>query len=330
MSGDVLSMKILLIGPGQGIPIPCTGHGAVEHLIYEYYKELSSLGHEVQFTNAPNLGEIIQTVNNGNFDVVHLHYDCFYTILPCLKAKLVINSSHYPYINMPDRFIYDNYQPIFKWMVENSQEYPIAAISDKDREIYLKNNVRPQDVFVIKNGASHQDFTFTENASKPDRSIYLGKIEPRKGQCLVLDNLSIDFVGRGHLQHPNFLGELPDDWKFNHLTDYANIVLLSYGENASPLVLKEAMMCGLGIVCSEEASSELPYDMPWINVLSRKYIESQPDLSIIIDNNRKQAIKYRKEIRKYAIENWSWKDLIKTYEMNLKKILENRSKLSKN
>ena len=60
-------MKIALIGPGI-MPIPPPGWGAVEILIWDYYKELTTQGHQVEIINTKNTNEIITQVNSGKFD----------------------------------------------------------------------------------------------------------------------------------------------------------------------------------------------------------------------------------------------------------------------
>jgi hypothetical protein len=55
-------MKIALIGPGI-MPIPPTGWGAVEILIWDYYNELTRLGHIVTIINTKYIIEIINIVN---------------------------------------------------------------------------------------------------------------------------------------------------------------------------------------------------------------------------------------------------------------------------
>ena len=67
-------MRISIIGPGI-MPIPPTGWGAVEILIWDYYQELTKLGHEVQIVNTQNAQEIVNQVNSFNPDFVHLQYD---------------------------------------------------------------------------------------------------------------------------------------------------------------------------------------------------------------------------------------------------------------
>ena len=51
-------MKICLVGPGI-MPIPPTGWGAVESIIWECATDLGELGHEGEILNTPDKEEII-------------------------------------------------------------------------------------------------------------------------------------------------------------------------------------------------------------------------------------------------------------------------------
>ena len=55
-------MKIVLIGPGI-MPIPPTGWGAVEILVWDTKIALEKLGHEVLIINTKNGREIIDPVS---------------------------------------------------------------------------------------------------------------------------------------------------------------------------------------------------------------------------------------------------------------------------
>ena len=52
-------MKIALIGPGI-MPIPPTGWGGVEHLIWNYNNQLKKIGDEVVIINTKDLHEVIR------------------------------------------------------------------------------------------------------------------------------------------------------------------------------------------------------------------------------------------------------------------------------
>ena len=54
-------MKIALIGPGI-MPIPPPGWGAVEILIWDYYKELTAQGHEVVIINTNCIKCVSETI----------------------------------------------------------------------------------------------------------------------------------------------------------------------------------------------------------------------------------------------------------------------------
>jgi len=73
-------MKLALIGPGI-MPIPPTGWGAVESLIWDYALELDELGHEGTIVNTPDWDEIIKYLNEDSYEFAHLHYDVFHPIM---------------------------------------------------------------------------------------------------------------------------------------------------------------------------------------------------------------------------------------------------------
>ena len=62
-------MKITLVGPGL-MPIPPTGWGAVEILIWDQKLALEKLGHEVSIVNTPKPIEILQQLHEINPDFV--------------------------------------------------------------------------------------------------------------------------------------------------------------------------------------------------------------------------------------------------------------------
>ena len=47
----------------------------------EISKELEKIGDEVSIINTKNTSKIIEEVNSGNFDAVHLHYDQYANIM---------------------------------------------------------------------------------------------------------------------------------------------------------------------------------------------------------------------------------------------------------
>ena len=72
-------MKICIVGPGI-MPIPPTGWGAVEILIWDYKETLEKLGHEVVIINTRDQNQIVQLCNQHNPDFVHVQYDEFFQV----------------------------------------------------------------------------------------------------------------------------------------------------------------------------------------------------------------------------------------------------------
>lgn len=311
-------MKFCLIGPGID-EIPPRGHGAVESLIWEYAGALISLGHSVDIINSPDINEIIRSENSKEYDLTHLHYDVFHQILPYLKGKRILVSSHYPYIEQLQRHKHDSYYDTFKFMVENSHKFNIAAVSRKDMETFIANGVDPKDIFLILNGVNTKKFTCNISINSFSFSaICLGKIEPRKRQHLTHDIKSVYYIGRGPFEHKNYLGEISQEQKETTLTNFGAMVLLSDGENGTPLAIKEGMAAGLSIVISEFAASEIK-DQPFVDVISenmihdKDYIENRIKLSTFLN------IGLRQNIRQYCENHWSWNKLIGEYVKNASK-----------
>ena len=77
-------MKISIVGPGI-MPIPPTGWGAVEILIWDSKNALEKLGHEVQIVNTQSPVEILQQINSFRPDFVHVQYDDFIELCPYIQ-----------------------------------------------------------------------------------------------------------------------------------------------------------------------------------------------------------------------------------------------------
>ena len=284
-------MKIALVGPGI-IEIPPKGGGAVESLIWDYATELGELGHEGSIINTPDRDQIIRELTAEPFDYIHVHYDVFYDMMDlihekCPNAKLAI-SSHYPYIDQPDRHPHDGYYRIYKWLIQNDKYY-----------------------------------NFEENPGKPDWTLYLGKIEPRKRQHVYQCIYGIEFVG--HYTNttsfnPNlkdYLGEWSHQHKLQHVTDYGNMLLLSDGENGTPLVIKEALIAGLGVVVSKYAAHDLDKSLPFVTVIPDDKWNDIEYVSEELKRNREISVTMRKDIRQYGGDNFSWQVLVKKYVENI-------------
>ena len=145
----------------------------------------------------------------------------------------------------------------------------------------------------------------------------MAKIETRKGQYKYQSIPSIDFVGNYQDSDFNrsskqYLGEWTKQTLYSNLSHYGNLVLLSDGE-ADPLVVKEALLCGLGVVLSECCSSNLDLSKDYITVVPQDKLTDITFVNQAIETNRKISNQKRHEIRKYGLQVFSWNTIINKY-----------------
>lgn len=329
-------MKIAIVGPGI-MPIPPNGWGAVETLIDEYRIALEGIGWDVNVINTRNTDEIINLINEGMPDFVHIQYDEFIDIIPELNCKNIAITSHFGYINHVWK--YDEYRnSIYKKFCKIKKHY-IFCLSNEIKKQYLNDGVSEERLFVAINGVNVEKFRFADNPLYPEKSICLGKIDSRKKQGMLQSIVpSVDFVGNlceftgidsgFDPQRSNYLGEWTREKVYNHLTEYANLVLLSSGE-AHALVLMEALAAGLGLVVSEECTANLDLTKIFIDVIPNDKINDVEYLNSIIKKNRNISISMRDEIRKYS-EEFNWPNLIEKYSNNVINCLKKENSDEKN
>jgi len=310
-------MKLVIVGPGI-MPIPPTGWGAVESLIWDYKVFLDKYHPEIETTivNTENPNEIIATVNSISPDIVHIQYDCYAHLEPYFSCKKVLLTSHYGYLHK-DRVHSDDgyFSSIFNKFVVSSGL--LLCLSPEIAELYRQAGVSESRLYVQPNGANDEIFRYTDTPIYPERSIYLAKIDFRKRQHVYQNIENLYFAGncvdnQFNTTNPRYLGEWSKPQLYDSLSDYGNLVLLSDGE-AHPLVCCEALICGLGLVISEYATANLDLTKPFIDVIPRDKINDVLYVSEIIEENRKKSLSMRAEIRTYGLENFSWKVAVNNY-----------------
>lgn len=301
-------MRICLIANGW-LPIPPPAWGAIEILIWDMYVKLTQLGHNVRIINTHNTDEIIKQINEFNPDIVHLHWEAYFTLLDSVNCKKVIVTGHrseLPYVSNKEF---------------HSGNYTIVALTPQIRNIYISNGCDPNKLIVIPNAIDETLFQFNPICMYTNRSIYLGEISERKKQYKYTTIQSIYFAGKINCQKfkktDRYLGEWSKQTLYSFLTCFANMVLLSSAECHS-LAVCEALMCGLGVVVSEAAAGNLDRSKPWITVISNDKLDDISYVEDAIRENRKQSIIHRQDIRKYALNTFSWNvripELLATYK----------------
>ena len=308
-------MKIALIGPGI-MPIPPEGWGGVEHLIWNFHNQLKKDGDEVTIINTKDLHKIVNTINGGKFDAVHLHYDQYANIMPYIECDRKMITSHYPYLENPEpqyEFLYD--------LLKDSKSH-IVSLSDRIKDEFVRRGI--DDVSVLPCGIE-TDLYSLDDVVHTDRSIVVGKLEPRKRQAfLQKKGLNIDFIGNNadpsfDIDDPCYFGEQSKQDIMDNLTSYANMVLLSSGE-AHPFVCLEGMAAGLGLVLSEQSTANLDLSQPFITVIPDDKLEDISYLKDKIQENRTISISMRNEIREYCRTNFDWSSIIKQYKEIINKL----------
>jgi len=306
-------MKISIIGPGI-MPIPPTGWGAVEILIWDYYQELTKIGHEVQIVNTQNTSAIIEQVNSFKPDFVHLQYDDLYHVMDHIECHNKAATSHFGYLEVPHQLT-GSYNGIFRGFINGN--FKIFCLSEGIKQVYINGGADPSRLYVTPNGARSDLFSYYESPEFPDRSIYLAKITDRKKQYIYQNIESVYFAGnqedyRFDYTRSNYLGEWSKETLYKELSKYSNLILLSDGE-AHPLVCCEALISGLGLVVSEYASGNLDRSLPFIEIIPNDKLHDIEYVKERISINRNISNGMRKSIREYGLANFDWKNLIKKY-----------------
>ena len=303
-------MKIVLVGPGI-MPIPPTGWGAVEILIWDTKNALEKLGHKVKIINTKDGRQIIDQINEFRPHFVHVHYDEFIPIIPYIQYPCAI-TSHFGYLERPEMFNgYVNVLNAFTQIKPN-----VFCLSEGIKNVYrVMSGIKDEKLFVTPNGVDTSRFRTTDMPKYPNRSIYLAKIDYRKRQHMFQSIESLYFAGNN--ADPRFdvntryLGEWSKDRLYSNLTKFGNLILLSDGE-AHPLVCLEAFAAGLGVVVSEWAAANLDTSKGFITVIPESKISDIKFVESEIIKNRKYSVANRQEILDYAKE-FEWSRIVDEY-----------------
>jgi hypothetical protein len=76
------------------------------------------------------------------------------------------------------------------------------------------------------------------------------------------------------------------------------------------LAVKEALICGLGVVVSEQVSVELDASLNFIDVIPEDKIENLYYIKDVIEKNKEYSVKNRNEIRDYGIKTFGLANIL--------------------
>jgi glycosyltransferase involved in cell wall biosynthesis len=305
-------MKICFIAPGE-MEIPPKNWGALEFVVWTLKQELEKLGHHVLIVNEQDQLKTFDIIKSFDPDILHLHYGKHYEIMPYFNCKKIATS-------------YDGtFEQSYKFHDYITRSYlydcDFFCLREYERKFFLQIGISPQKIKIIPLGVYGESFKVNFNIpTKSNKSIYLGKIDERKRQFDFQNkNLNIDFVGpnasnKFDINDPCYLGVWTQEEKFNNLTEYGNLVLLSVSENGNPpLVCLEAMSAGLGIVVSETSNEGIDDSLGFITVIPDNKIYDFNFLKTEIEKNREYSINNRQEILDYVSKR-HWSNIAKIYQ----------------
>jgi len=303
-------MKISIIGPGL-MPIPPTGWGAVETLIWDMRNALIELDHEVDIINTTEPLEILSRINDYKPDFVHIHFDDWVGLYPYIQYPCVC-TSHFGYLERPQMFNgYVNIANLFTTIKPR-----VFCLSEGIKKIYqVLMNIPEEKLYITPNGVNLSAFRFSDLPIFGHHSIYLAKVDYRKRQHLFQSIDSLYYAGNvaddRFNKNKNYLGEWSKKYLYENLTEYGNLVLLSDGE-AHPLVCMEALAAGLGVVISEYATANLDTSKDFITVIPENKIKDIEYVESEIIKNRDFSVGHRSDIIDYS-QQFDWKETIKKY-----------------
>ena len=316
-------MKIILVGPGI-IQIPPHGWGAVELLIWDHYTILKELGHDVYIINTANHAEIIQKVNELNAELVHFHYDEHWILLSQIIARTILITSHYPYITDNTKWKLDKYDKIVNGLckIAKLSNVFIGCLNMSCVATFNNYGISHDKMFLFENSIREDTIPFYEIPEYPCKVICVGKIEDRKRQYLTTTLDNVFYIGKGYMNHKNFLGEWNHTTICENISKYDAFLLLSTEENDS-LALKEALIAGLPCIVSEGVVKNIGR-LAGLNAAIRILNEDECNYPQHIEHVILEHIESMKSERKYirdtSIKMFAMKRHIAKYIETIKKI----------
>lgn len=308
-------MRICFISAGE-IEVPPKGWGALENVVWCLSQELIKIGHEVLIVNERDSQETYRQAKQFGPDLLHLHYGNHYELMPLFNCRKFVTSydGTFEASNKFHDFITRKYL----------YDCEFILLREFEKSFFLKIGISPSKIKTLPLGVSSSLFRVNlDNPSKKEKSLYLGKIDFRKRQYVFQNRgLDIEFVGPNAADQfdekdPNYLGSWTEEEKYNNITEYGNLVLLSVSENGNPpLVCLEALCCGLGIVISEASNEGVDTSKKFITVIPENKMLDDEFLKNAIKENREYSVCNRSEIIEYA-KNRDWSNVAKIYNSYL-------------
>ena len=310
-------ITIIFVAHGND-PIPPTGWGAVEQVIWQYTIRLRALGHTVILVNQKRFGAILLTLWHclvGRVDVVHCHAEKPVRALAALlRRPLVVSTTHHP-LNP------DNLDKSDMKALRRANHTPYHLILRDDIATLVKERNPKAICAVLPNGVEVSEFK--TRASGNGKAVFIGRIQARKRQddcakILAPSGIICDVVGPdyGEIEpSPELRERMIGAWDrkaiHERLCEYSCLILLSTSEG-QPLVVVEALAAGLPVVISPACTGNLDLSQPFIHV-----VENDDQLIPAVQKAIAQRDEMTDQIRAYAEQNFDYDSLVKRYVAQL-------------
>jgi glycosyltransferase involved in cell wall biosynthesis len=287
-------------------------------------------------------------------DLVHIH-DCLYltNVIGFFASrwyrKPLIVTQHVGFVpyssGIKNLLQHLAYKTIGKLVLKNAKQ--VVFINQRVKSWFERRIRFQQPALLIPNGVDHTKFfPNDDNHRKQIRhqlgffdnqtvALFVGRFTEKKGLhfvhqiALLRPNLFWVIIGEGDIK--------PQDWNLPNIHVLAPqsqsmlrkyyfaadlFILPSVGEGF-PLVVQEALSCGLPVAVSQETTTYLP-DAPLIP-LDISAISSIMDSLDILLTNQNQLIQLRKKSSEYA-HRWDWQKAANEYENIFYKALKEFTK----
>lgn len=281
------------------------------------------LGADVHIVNSSSTKEVIGEISRISPDVLHIHADRHFQVSMTHRDCVRILQSYTPDLYNPSR--YADLRKLFE------VEGHICCSSPAAKEHLVRARVDAHRSFVTATGARTDLTQFDDTPRFPQRTLSLGPINKWSRHHLFVQNKSIDVIGpvrfefqgggpdMQRLKGMNYLGIWTHNQARQRMTEYASLVAI-YERDIAPFITASALAAGLGLVISEAMACNINTELPFVTVVPEARIDDIDFLEKSIAENRSASIPRRRQIRQYAVSNFDWELLTKSYLENVTRL----------